>query len=60
MQNQKGNFYWDLLSGNMKNNVKNANLAILIDTSRSVRRSAANVILGLIIDCVSYLLYLTS
>lgn len=44
----------------MKNHVKNANLELLIDGERNVRRAAANVITFVILDCFGYLLYLTA
>jgi hypothetical protein len=44
----------------MKNHVKNANLELLIDGERNVRRAAANVITFVILDCFGYLFYLTA
>lgn len=45
-----------MLSGNMKNLVKQSILEILIDSDRNVRRSAADVIPLLNIDCLQNLL----
>lgn len=43
MQGKTGEFIWDTISGNMKNQVKISVLEVLIDNDRNVRRTAANV-----------------